>query len=930
MAIQLGSHLGPYEVLAAIGAGGMGEVYRARDPKLGRDVAIKVLPDEFARDAERLARFQREAKFLASLNHPNIASIYGLEDSGGTRALVMELVEGPTLADRIRSGAIPMDEALPIARQICEALEYAHERGIVHRDLKPGNVKVTQDDNVKILDFGLAKAVEGEAASAQRVHVSGLLHRMENLLEGDTASTDIASSPALSEIVTRPGILLGTVAYMSPEQAKGKLADRRADIWAFGCVLYEMLTGKTAFRGESTTDTLASVIRAEPDWSQLPATTPPHVRVLLRRCLEKDVRQRLQAIGDARISIEEVLSGSPEPTAAALPLHPENQWRLWLVSGIAGLFFLAMMLLAFLYFHERPPGGEVTRLEIPMPEKVAVGDFALSQDGRKLAFIGIGADGQTRVWLRSLETLEARPLDGTEGADGWPFWSPDSRFIAFPTSTNKLKKIEASGGPSATLCDAASYQGGAWNRDDEIVFGSSAGLMKVAASGGSPLPVTTGGLAVAPTFLPDGRHFIYWRALGPGVNDNGIYVGSLDTKPEEQPSKELVAGHSIVYYTPSPEPSVGYLLFVRGPEAVGSLGTLMAQPFDTRRLELTGEAVPVAEQVPNIDFSASATGVLVYVPGGGPGVAATGDIQGRLAWFDREGRILGTFGDPGSYRSLALSPDGKRVAFERADSQKNRSIWLYEFAREATTRLTFKSDWDSGPVWSPDGSRVAFGSSRGGVFDLYQKTSNLAGEEELLFKSGEYKIPTSWSPDGRFLLYFNPIPPSHLWLIPLAAGRSERKPIQIERSEFNQGVGRFSPDGRWIAYSSDESGRSEIYVRPFDASSTTGTSAAQAVPVTGKWIVSKGGGGGLPLWRHDGKELFYLSPDGTAMAVDVSTNGVFQAGIPKALFKVPPGVLFWDVSPDGKRFLMAAPSGGSAAVQTPFTVVLNWQAGLKK
>jgi serine/threonine protein kinase len=838
MPIQLGNHLGPYEILAAIGAGGMGEVYRARDSKLGRDVAIKVLPDEFARDAERMARFQREAKFLASLNHPNIASIYGLEDSGSTRALVMELVEGPTLADRIRRGPIPIDEALPIARQICEALEYAHERGIVHRDLKPGNVKVTRDDTVKILDFGLAKAVEGEAALTERAHVSGLLRRMENLLEGDTASTKIASSPALSDIVTRPGILLGTVAYMSPEQAKGKPVDRRADIWAFGCVLYEMLTGKMAFRGESTTDTLAAVIRAEPDWSQLPTATPPHVQVLLRRCLQKDVRQRLQAIGDARISVEEVLSSAPEPTAAALPLRPAKQWRLWLVSGIAGLFVLATILLAFLYFHEKPPTGEVTRFEIPMPEKVAVADFAISPDGRKLAFIGLGSDAQPRVWLRSLETLEARPLEGTEGADGWPFWSQDSRFIAFPTSSNKLKKIEISGGTPVTLCDAASYQGGTWNRNDEIVFGSNAGLLRVPASGGVPSPVTTGGIAVSPSFLPDGRHFVYWRALGPGVSSSGIYFGSLDTKPEEQPSKELVAGHSIVYYTPSPEPSVGYLLFVRGPEAPGSLGTLMAQPFDTRRLELTDRAVPIAEQVSNVNFSTSATGVLVYIPGGGLGAAATGSIQGRLAWFDREGKILGTFGDPGSYRSLALSPDGKRVAFERGDPKNpgGANIWLYEFARDVTTRFTFESDWDSSPVWSPDGSRIAFGSSRGGVFDLYQKTSNLAGEDELLFKSGDYKIPSSWSPDGRFLLYFNPFPPTHLWLLPRSVEGAERKPIQVGRSEFNEGVGRFSPNGRWIAYESDESGRDEIYVRPFDTSSATGTSATKGAAVTGKWM----------------------------------------------------------------------------------------------
>jgi serine/threonine protein kinase/Tol biopolymer transport system component len=914
----------------------MGEVYRARDSKLGRDVAIKVLPDEFARDAERLARFQREAKVLASLDHPNIAAIYGLEDSDGTHALVMQLAEGPTLADRIRQGPIPIEDALLIARQICEALEYAHERGIVHRDLKPSNVKVSAADAVKILDFGLAKALDINAAPAGGAHFSDLVHRMEDLLEGGTTSAEIAKSPTLSEMATRQGVLLGTAAYMSPEQAKGKVVDRRTDIWAFGCVLYEMLTGKMAFRGEAVTEVLAAVIRAEPDWSQLPAATPIRVRVLLRRCLQKDAKQRLRDIGDARIALDEVLSG-PEQTPPDSTVSPAKQWRLWIASGIACVFVLATALLASLYFHEKPPAGEVTRFEILPPEKVAALDLALSPDGRKLAFIGIGPDGQPRVWLRSLETLEARPLDGTEGADGWPFWSPDSRFVAFPTLSNKLEKIEAAGGSAVMLCDlgegvAASWGGGAWNRDDEIVFGSSAGLLRVPASGGTPSPVTTGGIAVAPSFLPDGRHFTYWRRLGPAISSSGIYIGSLDTKPEKQPSKELLADVSFALYSPSSDLAVGYLLFIRGDSRYGSLGTLMAQPFDNRRLKLTGEAVPIAEEVENERFSASATGVLVYVTGAGPGVSR--GIQGRLAWFDRAGKVLGTFGEPGSYSSLALSPDGKRVALERSDPKNPNggNIWLYEFARDVTTRFTFDSDWDSGPVWSPDGSRIAFGSNRGDAgdrFDLYQKTSNLASEDELLLKSGDYKIPSSWSPDGRFLLYFNHLPPSHLWLLSLATGSGERKPIQVDRSEFNEAAGRFSPDGRWIAYASDESGRNEVYVRPFDNSSATGTSATKGAAVTGKWMVSKDGGANA-LWRHDGKELFYLSPDGTAMAVDVSAGGVFQAGIPKPLFKVPAGVLFWDVSADGKRFLMAAPSGASAAVQPPFTVVLNWQAGLKK
>jgi len=907
--LNAGTKLGSYEITGAIGSGGMGEVYRARDSKLGRDVALKILPEKFARDSDRMARFQREAKVLASLNHPNIATIHGLEDSGSTRALVMELVEGPTLADRIRQGPIPVDEAVRIARQIADALEYAHERGIVHRDLKPSNVKVTADDTVKVLDFGLAKA-----------------------LEGDAASIDISTSPTISRMATQQGILLGTAAYMSPEQAKGKAVDRRADIWAFGCVLYEMLTGKMAFHGETVTDTLASVIRDEPDWSQLPATTPMRVRVLLLRCLQKDPKQRLRDIGDARISLDEVISGAPEdaPSLAAAGRPTKKPWRTWLLSGVAGVSLLVAALLAFLYFHQRPPAAQAMRFEIPLPERFSPNlGVSLSPDGRKLAFVGAGADGQSRLWVRSIDALDSQPLQGTDRAAPFPFWSPDSRFIAFGVG-GSLKKIESSGGPPLTLCDAQGASGGAWTSDDKIVFGTPVGLMQVSASGGAASPITTGGPALAPSLLPDGRHFVYLEEGGPA--GTGIYVGSVDAKPEQQSSKRLLPDVSVAVYTPSSDSAVGYLLFVRGVGALGSSGTLMAQPFDTRRLELTGEAVPIAEQVSNVTFSASATDALVYLAGtqGSATAGTRGNIQGQLTWFDREGKILGVAGDPAIFRTLALSPDGKRVAFERADPQNtaNRNIWLYDFERGVTTRFTFDSGWDSYPVWSPDDSRIAFGSYRGEFFDLYQKNSNLAGEDELLLKSGIHKTPTSWSPDGRFLLYFNPVPPSHVWVLPLGGAAAERKPIRVDNSEFNEAVARFSPDGRWIAYSSDESGKDQIYVRPFDAASM-GSSSSGGTPLTGKWMVSKDGGN-APLWRHDGKELFYMGAGGNLTAVDVSTSGVFQAGVPKTLFKVPAGVVFFDVSPDGKRFLMAAPTSTSASPPPKFTVVLNWQAALKK
>jgi len=910
MALTSGTRLGPYEVLAAIGAGGMGEVYRARDAKLGRDVALKVLPDAFARDAERMARFQREAKVLASLSHPNIASIHGLEDSGATHALVMELIGGPTLAERIKSGAIPINEALLIAKQICEALEYAHEHGIVHRDLKPANVKLTADDAVKVLDFGLAKA-----------------------FEGDASSIDIANSPTMSRMATQAGVLLGTAAYMSPEQAKGKAVDRRADIWGFGCVLYEMLTGKMAFQGETVTDTLAAVIMRDPDWSRIPTATPVRIRVLLQRCLQKDPKQRLQAIGDARISLEEVLSGAQDPALAGATSRAPGQRWLWpVVAAVCAVVAIGGWL-AFLYLRPKPPSAQAMRFEIPMPEKTMPrGYFALSPDGLKLAFLAADASGATRVWVRSIDAVDARPLEGTEGVSDLPFWSPDGRFIAFPTP-GKLKKVEAVGGPPVTLCDSISVVlGGAWNGDDKIVFGTAAGLEQVSASGGSATPITTGGPSAAPFFLPDGRHFVYLHPTIQGTG-MGIYVGSVDAKPQEQASRKLLADYSQAIYAPSSDPAVGYLLFVRGANPGRPLGTLMAQEFDTRRLELVGEAVPIAEQVAISGFSASATDVLVYVVGtqSAPGGGVRGIMQGQLTWFDREGKALGTVGEIGSYRTLALSPDGKRVAFDRADPQNpsTRNIWIYEFERGVTTRFTFSTGWDTNPVWSPDGSRIAFDSNRDGAFDLYQKISNLAGDDELLYRSSEAKAPSGWSPDGRFLLYFLPLPPSRVSLLPVSGGEADRKAVLLTHSEFNEAAARFSPDGRWIAYSSNESGRDEVYVRPFDAASVTGSSSAGATTVTGKWMASKDGGT-TPLWRRDGKELFYLSLDGSAMAVDVNTSGVFQAGIPKALFKVPPGELYWDVSSDGRRFLMAAPTRTNSSTPAPFNVVLNWQATLKK
>jgi eukaryotic-like serine/threonine-protein kinase len=901
MALATGSRLGSFEILAGIGAGGMGEVYRARDAKLGRDVALKVLPEAFARDAERMARFQREAKVLASLNHPNIASIYGLEDSGATHALVMELVEGPTLADRIKAGASPIDEALRIAKQITEALEYAHERGIVHRDLKPANVKVTNDDAVKVLDFGLAKAIEGDAASI-----------------------DIATSPTMSRMATLAGVLLGTAAYMSPEQAKGKPVDRRADIWAFGSVLYEMLTGKMAFSGETVTDTLAAVIMRDPDWSQLPSATPIRVRVLLQRCLQKDPKQRLRDIGDARISLEEVLAGAPD--AAPDAARPARLRALpWIVVAA-----LAIAVAALAWVHLRTsnaPAGipDVVRFEIPSDAKLpAGGPFAVSPDGRQLAYSVTGSDGIVRLWIRALDSLEARPLGGSESAGIGPFfWSADSRYIAFGDGP-KLKRIDVNDGGVETLCDVPGSLalGGSWNRDGVIIFGQATGpIMRVAASGGSASPLTVrdpshGEISHAfPSFLPDGRHFIYSRYMSKSLG-TGLYIGSLDARPEEQSSKPLMAAEAGGVYVPSPDSDPGQLLFIRG-------GALLAQSFDPRGLKLVGEPVTVSDRVGLFRnyglFSASTNRVLVFRE-------STGGGNFQLGWFDTQGKTLGTAeGYSSQFVSVSVSPDGARAIESRFDQIP--VLWLTDFSRGTSTRFTFGASYAVGGAWSPDGSQIIFCSYYDGQFDLYQKPANGLKDAELLLRSSsDRKFPTDWSRDGRFVLYdvASPQTKKDIWVLPLGG---DKKPFPLLQTESNEQDGRFSPDGDWIAYVSNESGRDEIYVRTFSPDAPGGASDAG-----GKWLISTGGGTG-PRWRRDGKGLYYVAADGNLMAVDVATATGFQSGTPKALFHIPTsgeGNLgqSWDVAPDGKRFLFPVPASGQDTI--PFTVVLNWQAGLKK
>jgi len=902
--LNSGTKVGSYEVVAAIGAGGMGEVYRARDPKLGRDVAIKVLPEAFARDAERMARFQREAKVLASLSHPNIATIYGLEDSGTTRALVMELVEGPTLADRIKAGPIPVDEAVRIARQIADALEYAHERGIIHRDLKPANVKVTNDDIVKVLDFGLAKA-----------------------LEDDPSSIDISTSPTISRMATMQGVLLGTAAYMSPEQAKAKTVDRRADIWAFGCVLYEMLTGKQAFTGETVTESLAAVIMKDPDWSQLPAATPLRVRVLLQRCLQKDPKERLQAVGDARITLNEVLSGAPDLAFAVSAQTAVPHWRPALPWALFGVVTVALAALAFVHFREKPAPAETMRFEIPLPDKATVAGadpFALSPDGRQLAFSATGSDGIYKMWVRSLDSLETRPLPGSESfqSPAYPqfFWSPDSRYIAFDAG-GKLKKRNVSTGETEDICElSGTMYDGSWH-DDLIIFAEHAvGIMRVPPAGGVASPLTTIDSSRKetshdlPSFLPDGKHFIYLRLSGVPEN-SGVYIGSLDAKPADQSLKRLLAADDFpTIYVPSSDAQPGQLLFVRN-------GTLLAQTFDARRLELKGDPITLAQHLRTATnfgvFSASENGVLVY--------RAIASAEYRLTWFDRQGKVLGVVGEPGSYESFSLSPDGMRAALSRRIDAQNAqpSLWLVDFSRGTTTRFTFGSSNAVEPVWSPDGKRIVFASNPNGVFDLYQKPASGGEDQQLLLKSSESKIPSSISRDGRFLLYFADDPKTKydLWVLPLTG---DKKALPFLRTGFNEVDGHFSPDGHWVAYASDESARFEVYVRRFSEDAT-----ALASGEGGKWQVSYEGGR-EPRWSADGKELYYMTLDGKVMAVGVSTNTVFEAGTPKLLFQRPQPTsrTVGDYTLDGKQFFF--PTSTEQTAQAPFTVVLNWQAGLKK
>jgi Tol biopolymer transport system component len=865
MPLSAGSKLGPYEILAPIGAGGMGQVYRAHDTRLRRDVAIKVSAERFSE------RFEKEARAIASLNHPNVCTLHDV----GPNYLVMELVEGETLAERIKRGAIPLEEALRIAEQIAAALGAAHDKGITHRDLKPGNIILTPGGVVKVLDFGLAKT-------------------------GGTPAAQSDNSPTLTMGGTQAGVILGTAAYMAPEQARGKQVDQRADIWAFGVVLYEMLTGQRLFKGDDLSETLASVIKEEPKLDRVPAK----VQRLLRSCLEKDPKQRLQAIGDWRLLLDVgQVSGLPSPT---------NKLSLTLVAAAALVVLAALGFVGWMYFRPQAP-TQTSRFEVAIPENVVFSQYvSVSPDGRKLAFNATGE--KSGLWIRDLDALEWRQLPGTDGAVS-PFWSPDSKYLGFGVQT-QLKKIDVSGGPPQTLCTipAGAVGTGAWNRDGIIVFGSrgSGPLWRVSQAGGVATPITDVDTKRGevfhslPTFMPDGKHFIYLRNGSPQII--GTYAGSLDAKPAEQSNERILSNQFAASYVN------GYLFFMRE-------NTLMAQPFDPTKLQLTGEPAPMAERVATTQaigvFSVSPSGTLAYRAG-----AEGGNYQ--LTWFDRQGKLLSTFGQPGPDRDIVLSPDGTRGAVRDAVAAASGDLWTLDFARGVRTRLTFRQTYGSRGIWSPDGSRIAFAA--GNILDtIYEKPSSGAGDEkELLKEPGRVHIPSSWSRDGRFLLYYPNAPKLGVWILPL---QGDREPVLLLGTDFNESQGSLSPDMRWIAYTSDESGRAEVYVRPFVASGPSGAPALGE----GKWQISKDGGD-YPQWRADGKEIiFQAPPNGTAkMAVDVKANGAaLEVGIPQRLF-LGPVDYGWDVTSDGKRFLMSVLPQGQQSAQVPITVVLNWPAQLKK
>jgi eukaryotic-like serine/threonine-protein kinase len=889
---EIGQSLSHYSIVEKIGKGGMGEVFRAKDQKLGRDVAIKVLPEEFAKDADRVARFQREAKLLASLNHPNIAAIHGLEESGGTNFLVLELVEGETLAGQIKRGPIPVEESLKLALQIAEALEAAHEKGVIHRDLKPANIKVTPDGKVKVLDFGLAKAFAGDQADL-------------NLSNSPT----LTRSPTLSDAATQQGVILGTAAYMSPEQARAKAVDKRADIWAFGCVLYEMLTGRGAFQGEDVSEILASVIKADVNLDRLPATLHPRVHEVITRSLQKDLKKRYPDIADVRYEIEQALADPGgvlvRPVAS---VEPRKKLRTILPWAAITLILLITAGVAVWKLKPSEP-RQIMRSEYSLPEgqqfnNLTASLLAISPDGRRYVFVT--AEG---LYLRSLDEFNAKLIAGTGTNPANPFFSPDGKWVGYcSVADSKLKKIAISGGAPVTLCDVSVMPGGSWGADDKIAYADyPKGIYRISANGGTP-EVIVKEVGYHPQLLPDGKSVLFTSGNPPYPYK--IVVQSLQSGER----KELFVGDAARYI------SSGHIVYGLG-------NNLLAVPFDLKTLKVTGGPVSVVEGIWRVSpdrtpqYAVSDAGTLGYIPATTTGAVA----QRTLVWVDRNGKEEPLAAPPNGYSNPRISPDGTRVALNVAAAPPSGDIWIWDLIRRTPVRLTFDGT-NIYPLWTPDSKRIAFLSVREGKYNTYWKSADGTGKDELLgvHLANRSFVPASWADNGKTLVTTS-------WRNDYMSGigmllmEGNRKFKFLLDEKYHESQPRISPDGRWMAYTSNESGKEEIYVRPFPDVND------------GRWQISTSGGNN-PLWSRDGREIFYRNGN-AVMAVSVKISPTFNFETPRILFQGTyvrsvnsPGSRdfgTWDISPDSRRFLMLRePSTGSGGRK--INIVVNWLEELKQ
>ena len=899
MSLNPGIRLGPYEVTAQIGVGGMGEVYRATDTKLKRQVAIKVLPSSVSGDPDRLERFQREAEVLASLNHPNIAAIYGIEDTTDAKALVMELVEGPTLADRITRSAIPLDEALPIVKQVAEALEAAHEQGIIHRDLKPANIKVRPDGTVKVLDFGLAKAMD-PAGSGQPA----------------AGSPHGSMSPTISLHATQAGVILGTAAYMSPEQAKGRTVDKRSDVWAFGAVVYEMLTGQRAFAGSDISEVLASVLAREPDWTRLPVGVSPVLGTYIRRCLYKDPKQRIHDMADVRLALEGAFDTTVQQTAAPVVVRPRRRVAL---VGVAATIAGALVATTLTWVAMRPTPPRVSRTTVATSGAAALSiqgsdrDLAVTPDGAQVVY-----RGDRQILVRALDQLDPVRLSGV-GAPRGLFVSPDGQWIGF-FDGGSLKKVAITGGPPVTVTsgvDGNGARGATWDEDGAIIFATNAtetGLRRVSAAGGESTVLTKPnrergeGDHVWPEFLPGGRGVLFTITPATGSVDNS-QVALLDVGTGTQ--TVLVRGGSHAHYVSS-----GHLVY-------GVAGTLRAIPFDLGRLEITGSAVPVVPQVLTTpvgaaDFDVARNGTLVYVSGS----ATSALLKRTLVWVDRGGRATPVSEREAAYRAPRVSPEGKRVAVDAVSADGNRDVWVIDTERGTQTRLTSDAAVDSLPLWTRDGTRITFSSGRAGTtgFALYWMMADGSGTAEPLTQAKSNQGATSWSPDGHTLAFYDVGGQRDISTV--TPGKA---PVPFLQTAFGERGPTFSPDGRWLAYSSNETGREEIYITSY--------------PKPGGRIAVSTTGGRSPQWSANGRELFYRNGR-QMMAVTMAPGATLSIGTPRMLFEgdyvqedPTQGAANYDVSADGQRFLLmkdAAPTAQATSPEPQINVVLNWTEELKR